>query len=258
MSCTTILSENRAYWTQRSATYSQENREELSDEHRQTWRSVITGQIEARFPGRSRESLRILEVGTGPGFFAIILAEAGYHITAIDLTPAMLAEARRNAGSLVQRIDFREMNAEELTFADGCFDLIVTRNLTWNLPHPEKAYAQWCRVLKRNGMLLNFDANWYNYLFHEDARIGYQQDRENTAAKGCADLNVGDNYDVMENIARRIPLSPVTRPQWDRQVLSALGMDVSVNENIWQQVWSEQEQLSFASTPMFMIRAVRK
>lgn len=258
MSCKTILTENRAYWTQRSATYSRENREELEDEHRLIWRGLLDAEIQKQFPGRNREDLRILEVGTGPGFFAIILTEAGYRVTAIDLTPSMLAEARKNAGALAEEIDFREMNAEELEFEDGCFDVIVTRNLTWNLPHPERAYAQWCRVLKRGGMLLNFDANWYNYLFDAEARSSYDRDRELTAAQGYADLNVGENYDVMEDIARRIPLSAIVRPQWDRQLLTQLGMAVEIRPNIWQQVWSRQEQLSFASTPMFMIRAVRK
>lgn len=257
MSCKTILSENRAYWTKRSTTYSAENREELADEHRNVWKELISRQIARQFPEREPGDIRILDVGTGPGFFAIILAEAGFSVTAADLTPSMLAQAKENAGTLADKIDFREMNAEELTFSDESFDVVVTRNLTWNLPHPENAYAQWCRVLKRGGMLLNFDANWYNYLFDNDARAGYDRDRENTAAEGYDDLNVGENYDVMEDIARRIPLSAIARPAWDRVVLTGLGMKVAIDENIWQQVWSRQEQLSFASTPMFMIRAIR-
>lgn len=44
---------------------------------------------------------------------------------------------------------------------DGSFDVIVTRNLTWNLEEPQKAYQEWCRVLKKGGILLNFDAGWY-------------------------------------------------------------------------------------------------
>lgn len=255
MSCT-ILHENRIYWTGRSVTYSQQNRDELTDGHRSTWRSVITEQIQNRFPNKAAEELRILEVGTGPGFFAIILAEAGYQVTAIDLTPAMLEEAKRNAGALADKINFQEMNAEELTFPDSSFDVIVTRNLTWNLPHTQKAYAEWRRVLKPGGLLLNFDANWYNYLFFDEDKQGYESDRRNAAAADVNDLNVGTNYDVMEDIARRIPLSAVKRPEWDLNVLSQLGMNVTADRNIWKRVWSRDEQLSFASTPMFMLRAV--
>lgn len=257
MSSKTIIHENRAYWTQRAATYSMENQEELGDGHRGIFRAVLEEQIAAGFPGREKSSLRILDVGTGPGFFAIILTEVGCSVTAIDLTPSMLAEARKNAGALAERIEFREMNAEALEFPDNSFDVIVTRNLTWNLPHPERGYGEWCRVLKPGGLLLNFDANWYNYLFDETAKAGYEQDRQLCADKGFRDQNVGENYDIMEDIARRIPLSAITRPAWDKQLLSALGMTVTADETIWQRVWSEEERTSFASTPMFLIRAVK-
>ena len=41
------------------------------------------------------EHLRVLDVGTGPGFFAILLAEMGHAVTAVDYTPAMLEDAIR-------------------------------------------------------------------------------------------------------------------------------------------------------------------
>lgn len=40
----------------------------------------------------------------------------------------------------------------------------------------EKAYAQWTRVLKPGGVLLNFDANWYRYLWDEAAQTAHAQD----------------------------------------------------------------------------------
>lgn len=249
-----IVHENRNYWSARAASYAAVNQGELADDHRSSWRHTIASQISAHFPEKAPEDIRILEVGTGPGFFAIILAEAGYCVTAIDLTPNMLEEAKKNAGPLAGKIHFQEMNAEALAFSDGIFDVIVTRNLTWNLPHPDLGYQEWQRVLKPNGILLNFDANWYNYLFYEEDRERYQQDRNATAQKGYNDQNVGENFDVMEDIAKRIPLSSIRRPGWDRQLLTRLGMQVTIDENIWQQVWSEAEKCSFASTPMFMIK----
>ena len=197
----------------------------------------------------------MLEVGTGPGFFAILLCELGYDVTAIDLTPAMLAEAKKNAGLLADKIRWMEMNAEALEFPDGRFDVVVSRNLTWNLPHPEQAYAEWVRVLKPGGLLLNFDANWYSYLFDEEAQAAYDRDRANSAEQGVGDQNVGENFDVMEDIARRMPLSNIRRPEWDLRLLQTLGLDAEAGETVWQRVWSEEEKLNFASTPMFMIVA---
>jgi len=253
-----ILSENKDYWAQRAPTYSEVNQAELSTQSRVVWRHTICEQIRAHFPDRQPRELRVLEVGTGPGFFAIILTEAGYRVTAVDLTPNMLAEAKKNAGALAGEIEFLEMNAEALSFADESFDVIVTRNLTWDLPHPENAYREWHRVLKPHGLLLNFDANWYRYLFDERALAGYEEDRQNVAEHGIKDEGIGENFDIMEDIARRIPLSRIVRPAWDTRVLSGIGFKVETDERIWERVWTEGEKLNFASTPMFLIRAIKR
>ena len=242
----TILSENREYWTGRAGGYSKVNQTELRSSQRETWREELRAHIARQFPDREAESIQVLEIGTGPGFFAILLAELGCDVTAIDLTPAMLAEAKKNAGALAEKITFLEMNA----------DVILSRNLTWNLPHPEKAYQEWKRVLRPGGMLLNFDANWYHYLFDASAREGYDADRRATAEQGLADENIGENFDQMERIAMRVPLSRAARPAWDHSVLSKLGLHVTTDTEVWSRVWSAEEKVNFASTPMFLVRAV--
>ena len=255
MSRSTIESENKNYWTGRASGYSEVNQWELATEQRQRWSECLRDEIAKQFPERDPQELRVLEVGTGPGFFAILLCELGYDVTAIDLTPAMLAEAKKNAGPLAGEIHWIEMNAEALDFANRSFDVVISRNLTWNLPHPDRAYAEWARVLKPGGLLLNFDANWYAYLFDEAAQAAYDRDRTNSAEQGVGDQNVGENFDVMEDIALRMPLSNIRRPEWDLRQLEALGLSTESDETAWQRVWSEEEKLNFASTPMFMIVA---
>ena len=257
MSRSTIESENKTYWTGRASGYSEVNQWELATEQRQKWSACLREEITRQFPDKSPQELRVLEVGTGPGFFAILLCELGYDVTAIDLTPAMLAEAKKNAGTLAGEIRFMEMNAEALDFADATFDVVISRNLTWNLPHPDRACAEWARVLKAGGLLLNFDANWYAYLFDGEAKAAYEQDRLSSAEQGVDDQNVGENFDVMEDIARQMPLSNIRRPVWDLQQLRALGLDAEADETVWQRVWSEEEKINFSSTPLFMIRAKR-
>lgn len=253
----TILSENQSYWTGRAAGYSAVNRLELSTAQRQKWSDCLRAEIARQFPDRAPESLRVLDIGTGPGFFAILLTELGYAVTAVDLTRAMLEEAQKNAGALADRIQWMEGNAQALDFADKTFDIVVSRNLTWNLPQPERAYAEWARVLKDGGLLLNFDANWYAYLFDGEARAAYERDRANSAAQGVSDQNIGENFDVMEDIARRVPLSRVRRPDWDLRTLKGLGFDAGTDETVWQRVWSAEEKLNFSSTPLFLVRAQR-
>ena len=252
-----ILAENKAYWTVRASGYSEVNQAELTTAQRQKWSNCLRSEIAQQFPCAAAEKLRVLEVGTGPGFFAILLSELGYDVTAIDLTPAMLEEAKKNAGAKAGSILFMEMNAEALKFEDTSFDVVISRNLTWNLPHPDAAYAEWVRVLRPGGLLLNFDANWYAYLFDEEAQAAYRRDRINSAEQGVRDQNVGENFDVMEDIARRIPLSSIRRPAWDLTQLHCLGLHAWADEQIWQRVWSEEEKLNFSSTPLFLVRATK-
>ena len=253
-----LIKDNNEYWDERAQSYSDVNKEELAGDSRASWKAVLRSTIGKHTPGRVPEDIRILDAGTGPGFFAIILTELGYDVTAVDMSAGMLAEAASNAGGLEERIDFRIMDAADLEFEDASFDVVVSRNLTWNLPDPDKAYREWRRVLKPGGLLINFDANWYSYLFDNDARKAFESDRKNSSDLGLEDQNVGDNFDVMEEIAGQMPLSSVTRPAWDLGVLSGLGFDAQVDENIWMSVWTHQEKINFASTPMFMITAVKQ
>lgn len=250
-----ITEENRDYWTGRAPGYAEVNRLELDSAQRQEWRDCLGEELARRFPDRAFGELRVLEVGTGPGFFAILLYALGCDVTAVDLTPAMLREAKKNAGALAGEIRFLEMDAQALDFSDRSFDAVISRNLTWNLPRPDLAYAEWARVLKPGGLLLNFDANWYAYLFDDAARDAYARDRINSAERGVGDQNVGENFDVMEDIARRVPLSSVRRPAWDLEQLSALGLRCEADERVWRRVWSDEEKLNFASTPLFLVRA---
>jgi len=112
-------------------------------------------------------------------------------------------------------------------------------------------------VLRPGSLLLNFDANWYAYLFDEKAQAAYDQDRINSAEQGVWDQNVGENFDVMEDIARRVPLSSIRRPGWDLSTLHSLGLHAQADETVWQRIWSEEEKLNFSSTPLFLVRATK-
>lgn len=247
--------ENIHYWTNRTEGYSGVNQEELASGQRKVWRDVLSEHIHARFPDKTPQQIRVLDIGTGPGFFAIILTELGYRVTAVDYTATMLEAAKQNAGALAEKITFLQMNAEELVFPDNSFDVIVSRNLTWNLHHPEKAYAQWVRVLVPGGLLLNFDANWYRYLRDDQAKQGHLQDRENIVSSDVGDETAGTDVAAMEAIAMQTPLSAQHRPEWDLAVLGKLGMETSADPQIWKRVWTREERINNASTPMFLVEA---
>ena len=242
------------YWSNRAEGYSMVNQEELAGEQRIKWLHYL----KTRFPDRSPEDISVLDIGTGPGFFAIILAEAGYRVTAVDYTEEMLKQARKNAGILADSIIWMTMDAQHLTFEDNQFDVIVTRNLTWNLDEPDRAYSEWHRVLKPGGTLLNFDANWYAYLFDEEKRCLYEKDRENVAKLNLEDQYTCTDIDTMEKLARNMPLTNILRPAWDYKVLSDLGFSsILIEEDMGDQVYSFMERINNAATPMFCIQACK-
>ena len=237
------------YWTQRSHDFGTVRRNELEDEMGRKW----FRELEKHLPENGK--LKILDVGTGTGFFAVLLAQAGHRVEGVDLTPAMLEEARALASQRGLDITFREMDAQALDYEDGCFDAVISRNLTWTLPDPERAYGQWSRVLKPGGVLLNFDANWYRYLWDRGAEQAHARDRENLWASDVRDETAGTDVSAMEAIARQAPLSARMRPGWDLGVLRGLGLQAAADTEIWRQVWTREERINNASTPMFLVEA---
>ena len=79
------------YWTKRADSYSVENNEELAGTSTVSWLCELT----SHFP--RKKDLKILDIGTGPGFMAILLNRAGYQVTGIDCTEEMLKQAHENA-----------------------------------------------------------------------------------------------------------------------------------------------------------------
>jgi ubiquinone/menaquinone biosynthesis C-methylase UbiE len=115
-----------------------------------------------------RAALDVLDAGCGTGFLSLELATRGHRVTGIDFAPEMLAEARRKAVGRGAVIRFEEADAEQLPFAAGSFDLVISRHVLWTLPHPEAAIDEWIRVLRPRGRLAVIDGQFDpNFLVHQ-------------------------------------------------------------------------------------------
>lgn len=90
---------------------------------------------------------RLLDVACGPGHVAAAAADAGALATGLDLSPRMVAVARR----LHPLPDFREGDAEHLPFDDASFDGVVSAFGIGHFPRAEAALADWARVLVPGG-----------------------------------------------------------------------------------------------------------
>ena len=117
--------------------------------------------------------------------------------------------------------------------------MVISRNLTWNLEEPQKAYQEWCRVLKKGGILLNFDAGWYNYLFDDKQKNAFEEDHRNVEDAEVFDFNAYDEAYKMRMIRR------------------AGFCEATADREVWKKVWDDVEKINFASTPLFMLRAVK-
>lgn len=96
----------------------------------------------------------VLDVGTGTGVVAVTAARAGAKVTGLDLTPALLEEARENARIALQGdIVWTEGDAENLPYPDASFDVVVSQFGHMFAPRPEVAVAEMRRVLRPGGRI---------------------------------------------------------------------------------------------------------
>lgn len=248
-----LIDRVQRYWTKRAPSYTEDVIKKMTASFENAWLEIIKKHLP-----QCDHTPTVLDVGTGPGFFPMLFAGSGWKIMAVDYTPAMLEEARMNTFGQNDDLTFHHMDAHDLRFDDASFDIVISRNLTWNLERPYEAYREWMRVLRRGGVLINFDANWYAHLFDEESRHGYEADRTNAAEYELFDHYIHTDVTEMESIAQNLPLGRFNRPTWDMAALLDIGCSsVTVDCDFWKKVWSYEEQVNYASTPGFMICATK-
>lgn len=96
----------------------------------------------------------VLDVGTGTGVVAITARNRGAKVAALDLTPALLEQAKASAALAgYGDIAWHEGDAEALPFADESFDVVLSQFGHMFAPRPEVAVSEMLRVLKPGGTI---------------------------------------------------------------------------------------------------------
>ncbi len=109
-----------------------------------TWRKELWSRVEGH---------RILEVGVGTGK-NFPYYPAGRDVTALDISPNMLGQARQRARDMNIEVELVEGDAQALPFADNSFDSAVATFVFCSVPDPVQGLCELRRVLKPGGQLI--------------------------------------------------------------------------------------------------------
>lgn len=225
------------YWSKRSDSFQAQRRAELHSSMADRWLLEIQKYLPKR-------KLKILDVGCGSGFFTILLGKQGHEVLGTDLTPDMITKSRELAKEEETDCRFEIMDAENLDFPDETFDVVISRNLTWTLPDAGHAYEEWCRVLKKGGILLNFDANYGSSNFADTSHLPENHTHNKLGM---------DMMQECEEIKKQLPISSYIRPAWDVETLGNLGiLELSLDLGVGKRIYIEKDDF-YNPVPIFTL-----
>jgi SAM-dependent methyltransferase len=107
--------------------------------------SVAEHLVEAAGVGAGHD---VLDVATGSGNVAIVCAQRGAKVTGLDITPELLDAARRRAAAAGVECEWVEGDAEDLPYADGSFDRVLSTFGVMFAPRQQHAAAELVRVAR--------------------------------------------------------------------------------------------------------------
>ncbi len=118
--------------------------ESLTEQRYRPWRQTLWRQVLGP---------RVLEVGVGTGKNMPYWPD-DLSMTAIDLTPGMLALARRRADQLGLHPDLRLGDVQALDYSDASFDTAVATFVFCSVPDPVLGLRELARVVRPGGQIL--------------------------------------------------------------------------------------------------------
>jgi SAM-dependent methyltransferase len=123
----------------------------------------LKNQVETSLCARYAFGPKLLDVGIGTGRASLPLARAGFDVTGVDSSLAMLEQTRKLAGDTPIRL--LQGDIANLEFADGEFDCVMSLNVLVHFPNWQDILAELQRVTRPGGRIL-FDIHSMD---HEDA-----------------------------------------------------------------------------------------
>jgi ubiquinone/menaquinone biosynthesis C-methylase UbiE len=149
----------------------------LSDSYAR-WRKTTVGELTERLETNlvldlagPLSSRRVLDVGCGDGTYALIAADKGASVTAVDTTESMMEAARGRAFEARVEIRFERADASRLPFNDDSFDVVLAVTVLCFVEDATLAVKEAARVLAPGGRLVLADLNrWSTWAAWRRAR----------------------------------------------------------------------------------------
>ncbi len=119
-----------------------------------------------------KQSDSVLDIACGPGIVSGEFAKITTHVTGIDLTPAMIQQAKLlQQEKQLENIDWKIGNVSNLPFGDNLYSIVVTRYSFHHMLEPKKVLEEMKRVCMKDGKILVIDVtpdvdkvDAYNYV----------------------------------------------------------------------------------------------
>jgi ubiquinone/menaquinone biosynthesis C-methylase UbiE len=155
-----------------------------------SWRSIFWDKVSAVLEGGNH----ILEVGVGTGK-NMQFWPRGASLTAIDLTPGMVARAQKKATKSQLDVDLREGDVQALEFPDNSFDVAVATFVFCSVPDPILGLEELSRVVKPDGHILMME-----HVRSENVAMGKFMDWVNPIVRSIMGPNI--NRDTVSNVVK--------------------------------------------------------
>lgn len=145
----------REIWDAEAATFDDEPDHGLHDPSvRAAWRTLLLGVLPPA-------PARIADLGCGTGTLSLLLAEEGYVVDGVDLSPEMVDRARAKAPALSFAVgDAAAPSLPPASLPEAAYDVVLCRHVLWALPDPVAAVRDWVSLLAPGGRLVMVEGFW--------------------------------------------------------------------------------------------------
>lgn len=151
---TCMTSDMREFWNQHAATFDEEPDHGLRDPAvRNAWASLVAEHLPT-------PPANVTDIGCGTGSLSLLLAEAGYSVHGIDLSPRMIDRAREKAAAAGVAATFEQGDASAPDLDPSASDVVLARHILWAIPDPRTALSKWVGLLRPQGLLVLIEGRW--------------------------------------------------------------------------------------------------